>query len=95
MEAQLRFEKPHLNKPHNVWNCVPGKDETKVDLLSLSVQHYIWKDRVQHDSKNTSYCQAQRRRGDDWGFAMTASGGLFIYFETAVKIKHLFSLKLL
>lgn len=29
MVAQLRFSKPHLNKPQDVWRYVPGQPRAK------------------------------------------------------------------
>lgn len=42
MAAQIKFAKPHPNKPRDLWNNVPRKDKTKAEMFDHNPQNQIW-----------------------------------------------------
>ena len=40
--AWFRFEKLHLNNPHDFWNNALWTHETKVVLVGHNTQHHVW-----------------------------------------------------
>ena len=42
--ARLHFVKDHMNEPEACWKFISQRDDTKIELLGLNENHYVWRD---------------------------------------------------